>query len=76
MTANYPKTWGEAKAQGWIEVDVTYARGYISRKTDIDNQPIKIASGSRKGELYYEHPCFHSTLYFYRVYVSPAGAAT
>lgn len=42
-------TYGEAKANGWKEADTKYGRGYVSRKVDVDQQPVLVAGGSRKG---------------------------
>lgn len=59
----------EAKAEGWKEYRTAWTRGYISRKTDIDRQPVKI---SGTGEMYYLAPSFKSTQYCYRVYLKKA----
>ena len=59
----------EAREKGYIEFDTSYARGYISRKTEIEEQELKIAGGNRKGELYYEKSCLNSSKYHFRVYM-------
>ncbi len=64
-----PETYGEAIANGYITADHQYSRGYISRKTDINNQPIKIAGGKRKGDIYIDIPSYDSTRYHYRTYL-------
>lgn len=67
--AKVPRTYGEAIASGYITADRKYSRGYISRKTDINNQPIKIAAGKRKGDIYINIPSYDSTRYHYRLYL-------
>ena len=59
----------EAREQGYIEYDTAYTKGYLSHKTDIEEQELKVASGNRKGLYFYEKPCFHSSRYHYRVYM-------
>lgn len=59
----------EALANGYRKGESAYQRKYISRKTDIDSQEVKVAGGSRKGQLYYNAPCWTSTNYSYRVYL-------
>ena len=61
-------TLAEARRDGWKEGEVMWARGYISRKTNVENQPVLAAGGARKGRLYYEAPAWKSTNYYYRVY--------
>lgn len=60
----------EAHEQGYRDWDISYFRGYVSRKTNTDNQPVKVAGGRRKGQLYYEAPSFLSTKYALRVYIT------
>lgn len=62
-------TYKEAREAGYIDGDMKYTAGYISRKTNIDNQPVKVAGGSRKGQLYILVPCWHSTTYCFRLYL-------
>lgn len=59
----------QARKEGYIEYDTSYTKGYLSHKTDIENQQMKVAGGNRKGEFYYEKPCYHSSRYHYRVYM-------
>ena len=63
MTNYIPKNVKEAIDIGYEVGDRKYSRGYISRKINTLNQPIKIAGGTRKGELYYEIPSYNSTTY-------------
>lgn len=63
-------TYAEAKKNGYIAADCTYFRGYISRKINADDQLVKVAGGSRKGQLYVELPCWHSTNYAIRQYLT------
>ena len=69
-TASTPRTLSDALDQGYRIADQMYQRGYISRKTDIGAQPIKVAGGSRRGQLYIEAPCSTSTQYSYRIYLA------
>lgn len=64
-------TYGEAKQQGYKNGDVKYFQGYISRRVNVNQQPIKTAKGNREGELYVELPCWKSTQYAYRQYLIP-----
>lgn len=64
------KTWAEYKAAGYRVVGSAFARGYVSRKIDVNEQEIKVAGGSRKGQLYYEAPTYLSTQYHKRVYIA------
>ena len=67
-----PKTWGEAKKLGWQVTDVASAFGYISRKIDVEEQPLKQSlKGPHKGQWYYDSPSFNSNKYHDRVYVAP-----
>jgi len=67
---NTPKTWRQAQEQGYREYDYKKERGYTSRKINPDNQCIHIAKGNRKGQLYYYAPCWDSTQYHIRVYIT------
>lgn len=59
----------EAMGQGYRVCDVKWQRGYISRKTEVMEQPMLTAGGNRKGELYFVKPSFSSTNYCLRVYL-------
>jgi hypothetical protein len=59
-------TYADMKAAGYRNTRSSYSRGYISRKIDIDKQPVFI-SGTK--ELFIEVPCHHSTQYFIRQYL-------
>lgn len=62
-------TYAEAKEKGYVPSDSTYQRGYISRKIDTMQQPVKTAGGNRKGQLYVLLPCYTSTQYCFRQYL-------
>lgn len=62
-------TYKEALNAGYKNGDIKRTRGYISRKTDIYNQPVNIAQGRRAGELYVEVPAYDSTRYHFRQYL-------
>ena len=62
-------TVADLKAAGWKEYRTAWTRGYISRKTDIDRQPVNI---SGTGEVYFLAPSWESTAYYLRVYMRPA----
>ena len=59
-------TYKDAKKQGYKNGRQAYQRGYVSRKIDINNQPV-LTSG--KGELYVLFPCWTSTQYCIRQYI-------
>ena len=52
--------------QGREVLRAAYARGYVSRKVDLEKQPIK---HSKICGDYIEAPCFHSTYYHHRIYL-------
>lgn len=64
-----PHTFGEAIKAGYYVYDSKKSYGYISRKTNINQQTIKTAAGSRRGELFVEIPSYTETAYFYRLYI-------
>jgi hypothetical protein len=64
------KTVNDYLADGYVEVDRTLQRGYVSRTSDIGQREVCVAGGSRAGELYYDAPNWDSTRYCYRVYIS------
>ena len=43
--------------------------GYVSRKVKIDDQPVLVAEGKRKGMLYVETPNYEAAGTHYRVYL-------
>ena len=66
-----PKNWGEARKLGWKVLEVCSAYGYLSRKTDLDSQPLKVCKkGRHKGLFYFESPSYKSTKYHDRVYIT------
>ena len=57
-------------AAGWVEGEATRQRGYVSRKSfSSADQVVRVAGGSRKGQLYYIAPAWDSTTYSYRQYL-------
>lgn len=67
-----PKTFKEAKEMGWVVYDVMTCAGYLSRRIDIDNQPIILSKkGARSGEYYFKTPNYQETGYHYRNYIAP-----
>lgn len=64
-----PKTYGAALAAGYSDGDQTWERGYISRKSKLDDLPVKVAGGNRKGNLYVLLPAYTSTQYCIRQYL-------
>lgn len=62
-------TYAEAKNNGYKPADQAYFRGYVSRKVNADYQIVKVAGGSRNGQLYVELPCWDSTNYAIRQYL-------
>lgn len=63
-------TYKEAKAKGYRDGRRAYQRGYVSRKVDIDDQPV-LKSGA--GELYVLLPNWDSTQYCIRQYLTKEG---
>lgn len=59
-------TYAEALAAGYKVVRVAFARGYVSRKTNMDEQPVM---ESKRCGLYVDAPCWKSTTYHYRYYL-------
>lgn len=62
-------TYLEAINQGYKNGDTTFFRGYVSRKINVAAQPVKIAEGNRKGQLYVELPYYSSSQYSLRQYL-------
>ena len=60
-------TYKEAKTKGYKDGRTAYQRGYVSRKINIDNQPV-LESG--RGELYVLLPNWNSTQYCIRQYLT------
>ena len=61
----------EAKDNGYTRAFDSYERGYISRKTVInDETKVYEGQGKRKGLLYYVAPCQNTTQYHLRCYLS------
>ena len=67
-------TYAEAKASGYKAVDAAWARGYVSRKIKVDEQPVYEAGGRRKGLLYVDAPSWMSSQYHTRIYLSKEEA--
>lgn len=70
MKTVIPRTYEEAKAQGYSVAFLRYQRGYISRNTNINKATVMVAGGSRKGMLYVLVPCWQSTQYCQRMYLT------
>lgn len=67
-------TLREALDEGYKLNNMTYQRGYVTRKPRKPEEIwVKTAGGTRKGELYILMPCFTSTRFCYRVYLSKDG---
>ena len=71
-TNEIPKTVADARGMGYniSGYAEAYQRGYVSRRANIDDRPIRVAGGARKGELYYTVASPISTQYCVRVYIS------
>lgn len=64
-------TYANAIASGYKPGEVKYQRGYVSRKGyDLDNATVYTAKGSRNGQLYVLTPCWTSTQYCFRQYLT------
>lgn len=59
-------TYAEAKSQGWKDTYTAYARGYVSRKVDTDQQPVKMTNS---GKYYVELPAWNTSRYCIRQYI-------
>ena len=53
-----------------LDGGMTYQSGYVSRKVDIGKQIVYEAKGKRKGQFYILEPCFTSTRYCFRHYLT------
>lgn len=62
-------TYGEAILAGYRNGDIKWFQGYISRKINPYDQPVKVARGTRKGQLYVELPSYISNSYHCRQYL-------
>lgn len=62
-------TAAEAFNQGYEVKELRFQRGYVSRKTTLEDAEVIEAKGRRKGQLYFLWPNFKSTRYCYRVYL-------
>ena len=63
-------TYKQAIFAGYRDADTKYQRGYISRKVEKNNQTVYTAGGNRRGEKYILLPCYHSTKYCVRQYLT------
>lgn len=63
-------TYQDAINQGYKAAEQTYQRGYVSRRANIAKQPVLTAGGRRKGQKYILVPCWESTQYCIRQYLS------
>ena len=66
-------TYAEAIKAGFKRHHEAYFQGYVSRKVNEQNQPLKKAGGMyrKKGLYYVELPCWHSSRYAIRLYLTP-----
>ena len=66
-------TYAEAIANGYKWHHDAYFAGYVSRKVDVRNQPLKKARGMyRNKDLFYvELPCWHTSRFAIRAYLTP-----
>lgn len=69
MKNNNLKTYADYKAAGYTDADLQWTRGYVSRKCNQDEQPVEVAGGRRKGDLYVLLPSWQSTTYCLRQYL-------
>ena len=66
----------ELQERGWRLADMSYERGYRSRRDKSPERgPVYMAGGQRRGELYYLEPCYTSSNYCMRVYMVPGPGA-
>lgn len=64
-------TLGEFLKNGWSVADFKYQRGYMSRKSVVYDDAVYIVEhGRRKGEYFALRPCYISTRYCFRVYLT------
>jgi hypothetical protein len=66
----------EAIAAGYAESDSKWARGYVSRKINVNDQQVFLAGGRRKGYLYVLTPGYGSTRYCRRQYLYRPNAVS
>lgn len=66
-------TYKEAKALGYTLGDRALTYGYVSRKTNLEDQEVFEAKGSRRGQLYILAPNWDSSTYCYRIYLKKEG---
>lgn len=59
-------TYGEALNKGYKKSELVYARGYISRKVNVENQEVKT---SKKGRKYVLLPNWNSTRFCLKQYL-------
>ena len=62
-------TYEEALHKGYRLGDRMYTIGYLSRTIDVMSQPVKVAGGSRKGQLYVDVPAYQTSRYHMRQYL-------
>ena len=70
-----PRTLGEALRMGMMPGACAYEMGYVSRRINPGEQPVRIAGGSRIGQLYVLEPSWVTTRYCERMYLRPAPRA-
>lgn len=62
-------TYKQAFEAGYINGETALFRGYVSRKINPEEQPVKTAGGRKKGRLYVELPFPGSSQYSIRQYL-------
>lgn len=65
-----PKTLNDAYNEGYRITETKHVRGYLSRAINEYEQPVKIAGGLRRGQMYVDLPCYISSTYHYRCYLT------
>ena len=68
---NTKLSYKQAIKNGWQIADERSQRKYVSRKVNLENQPVLAAGGHRKGEFYVEVPSWQSSRYSIRRYLTP-----
>lgn len=65
-------TAAEMLAAGWMESDQSFERGYLSRRTKVENQPVLLAGrGTRNNMPYFLKPTWATNRFCVRQYLSP-----
>lgn len=65
-----PRNWAEAKAAGYRATNTSLQRGYVRVGLRDNDMPVRVAGGSRKGQLYVLMHNPQSTMYCIRQYIA------